>query len=399
MSVAALHRRPAGRAPGSARGRLPGVGGVASPGTTSGADGDADAAAAPAAAVGRGGRAAFEALAAATAARGSLRSCGLPAGGSANTVAKLMAEHGSGGPAAAASPATTRPDGSAAGSGPGRAPDFTAGAAQSQVVRGLTEIPTDEGKLYLAAWWTWAPGGSSGSRWTTITTPNWPGPRWGGRRGPRRPRSVAGVILHTDQGSEYTARPFRAACRRCGITQSMGRTGSALDNAVIESWHSTLEFELRRLEQFATKAQARPGSPPGSTTTTATADIPRWVCAPRSTTNAPREHARSVGKRDPIPAEHHGAVLAGVKAKPFGWPPASLDPGSGRSRTTTDEAGREKNGQDPLNSSLYGSRGLPYHRRAARGGSSTSGGGPSGAAHAPSTRRQADVDTRPPPRR
>ena len=37
----------------------------------------------------------------------------------------------------------------------------------------------------------------------------------------------------------------------------MGRPGSALDNAVIESWHSTLEFELRRLEHFATKAQAR----------------------------------------------------------------------------------------------------------------------------------------------
>jgi hypothetical protein len=26
---------------------------------------------------------------------------------------------------------------------------------------------------------------------------------------------------------------------------------------------------------------------------------------------------------------HHGAVLAGVKAKPFGWPAASPDPGSG----------------------------------------------------------------------
>ena len=37
----------------------------------------------------------------------------------------------------------------------------------------------------------------------------------------------------------------------------MGRVGSALDNAVIESWHSTLEFELRALERFATKAQAR----------------------------------------------------------------------------------------------------------------------------------------------
>jgi transposase InsO family protein len=37
----------------------------------------------------------------------------------------------------------------------------------------------------------------------------------------------------------------------------MGRPGSALDNAVIESWHSTLEFELRRVEHYATKAAAR----------------------------------------------------------------------------------------------------------------------------------------------
>ena len=31
------------------------------------------------------------------------------------------------------------------------------------------------------------------------------------------------------------------------------------DNAVIESWHSTLESELRRLEHFATRAAARAG--------------------------------------------------------------------------------------------------------------------------------------------
>ncbi|MGD9529866.1 MAG: integrase core domain-containing protein [Dehalococcoidia bacterium] len=36
-----------------------------------------------------------------------------------------------------------------------------------------------------------------------------------------------------------------------------GRVGSALDNAVIESWHSTLEFELRGVEQFPTKPAAR----------------------------------------------------------------------------------------------------------------------------------------------
>ena len=56
---------------------------------------------------------------------------------------------------------------------------------------------------------------------------------------------------------EYTARAFQAACQRAGIAQSMGRPGSALDNAVIESWHSTLEFELRSVEHFPTKAAAR----------------------------------------------------------------------------------------------------------------------------------------------
>ena len=56
---------------------------------------------------------------------------------------------------------------------------------------------------------------------------------------------------------EYTAKNFQAARARVGIKQSMGRVGSALDNAVIESWHSTVEFELRQLEHFATKDQAR----------------------------------------------------------------------------------------------------------------------------------------------
>src|SRR5690349_8994772 len=65
------------------------------------------------------------------------------------------------------------------------------------------------------------------------------------------------VLMHTDQGSEYTARNFRDACLRVGLQQSMGRAGSALDNAVIESWHSTVEFELRQLEHFTTKAHAR----------------------------------------------------------------------------------------------------------------------------------------------
>jgi transposase InsO family protein len=47
------------------------------------------------------------------------------------------------------------------------------------------------------------------------------------------------------------------ACRRTGITQSMGPTGSALDNDVAESFNSTLEFELLRDHRFATRERAR----------------------------------------------------------------------------------------------------------------------------------------------
>ena len=47
------------------------------------------------------------------------------------------------------------------------------------------------------------------------------------------------------------------AQKRAGVAQSMGKPGSALDSAVIESWHSTVEFELRRAEHFPTKAAAR----------------------------------------------------------------------------------------------------------------------------------------------
>jgi transposase InsO family protein len=93
------------------------------------------------------------------------------------------------------------------------------------------------------------------------------------------------VIMHTDQGSEYTAGSFRAACGRVGVTQSMGRVGSALDNAVIESWHSTVEFELRRLEHFTTKLQAR-----------------RQVAAWIEEYNHDRRHS-SLGMRSPIAYE------------------------------------------------------------------------------------------------
>jgi putative transposase len=120
----------------------------------------------------------------------------------------------------------------------------------------LTEIPNDEGRLYCA-------------HVLDLHSRRIVGFALGERHDPAlakaalcmavavRGGQVAGVVFHTDQGGEYTGAVFAKACRRAGVRQSMGRTGSALDNAVSESFHSTMEFELLSLNHFTTRAQAR----------------------------------------------------------------------------------------------------------------------------------------------
>jgi putative transposase len=101
------------------------------------------------------------------------------------------------------------------------------------------------------------------------------------------------VLQRPVELAEYTAGSFRQACERLGIRQSMGRPGSALDNAVIESWHSTLEWELRSLHKFATKAEAR-------------AAVAAWI----EDYNHDRRHS-ALGMRSPVDYERS---LAGMDA-------------------------------------------------------------------------------------
>jgi transposase InsO family protein len=68
---------------------------------------------------------------------------------------------------------------------------------------------------------------------------------------------VRGVIFHTAKGSELTVTLFSKVCARLGVTKWMGRVGLCFDTAVIESRHSTLEFELLSRHRFSAKAQAR----------------------------------------------------------------------------------------------------------------------------------------------
>jgi putative transposase len=65
------------------------------------------------------------------------------------------------------------------------------------------------------------------------------------------------TLFHTDRGSEYVGSAHARACRRLGLVQSMGRVASALDNAVAESFNSTLKTEFVYRRAFTTRAQAR----------------------------------------------------------------------------------------------------------------------------------------------
>ena len=65
----------------------------------------------------------------------------------------------------------------------------------------------------------------------------------------------AGLLHHSDQGSTYASEDYRRTLAARGITCSMSRRGDCYDNAAMESWFSTLKFELG--ERFNTPSDAK----------------------------------------------------------------------------------------------------------------------------------------------
>lgn len=56
-------------------------------------------------------------------------------------------------------------------------------------------------------------------------------------------KDVSGLIIHSYQGFQYTSYEYKAICESNGITISMTRKGTSIDDSPIESWHSLLKKE------------------------------------------------------------------------------------------------------------------------------------------------------------
>jgi putative transposase len=69
--------------------------------------------------------------------------------------------------------------------------------------------------------------------------------------------SILRVLLRPIESSQYTALSFGKRLEEVGIVPSMGRTGSALDNAMAESFVSTLKAEMVDRHRFPTREAAR----------------------------------------------------------------------------------------------------------------------------------------------
>jgi putative transposase len=72
-----------------------------------------------------------------------------------------------------------------------------------------------------------------------------------------RRKPAPGLVHHSDQGVQYTALSFAERLREVGKTPSMGRIGTALDNAMAESFVSTLKAELVSHLSFPSRQAAK----------------------------------------------------------------------------------------------------------------------------------------------
>jgi len=121
-------------------------------------------------------------------------------------------------------------------------------------VTDITYIPTGEGWLYLAGvkdvFTCEIVGYSMAERMTQDLV---------GRalfRAVQRKRPAAGLIHHSDRGSQYCAHDYQKLLDQFGMRASMSRRGNCYDNAPMESFWGSLKNELVHHCRYATRTEA-----------------------------------------------------------------------------------------------------------------------------------------------
>ena len=133
--------------------------------------------------------------------------------------------------------------------------EFTVDAPDQAWVTDITYIRTWQGWLYLAVvvdlfarkvvGWSMKPTLSRELAIDALLMAVW-------RRKPKNP-----VLVHSDQGSQYGSDDWRRFCKANNLEPSMSRRGNCWDNAVAESFFSSLKKERIRKRIYKTRDLAR----------------------------------------------------------------------------------------------------------------------------------------------
>ena len=121
-------------------------------------------------------------------------------------------------------------------------------------VTDITYVPTDEGWLYLAGHKDLFTGEIVGYAMGERLSRNLVSQSLLRALSSKRPS--AGVLHHSDRGSQYCSQEYRSLLERFGLQTSMSRTGNCFDNAPMESFWGTLKQELVHHRHYGSRREA-----------------------------------------------------------------------------------------------------------------------------------------------
>src|SRR5256886_15721501 len=133
--------------------------------------------------------------------------------------------------------------------------EFAASAPNSKWVTDTKAVETAEGWLYLAVILDlfsrlvvgWAMAATEDEQLVELAL----------RMAVVQRHPQAGLLHHSDRGSEFTSERYLAVLAELGIQVSMSRTGNCYDNAAMESFFATLTKECTDRTRFKTRQEAR----------------------------------------------------------------------------------------------------------------------------------------------